>query len=72
MVHAFCEAVGTSPKAVAVVGDNLHDLEMGRAAGAGLLVGVLTGTSAHADLAPHADAVLDSIADLPALLDRLR
>ncbi len=72
MVHAFCEAVGVSPGSVAVVGDNLHDLDMGRAAGAGLLVGVLTGTSARDDLAPHADAVLDSIADLPALLDAFR
>mgnify|MGYP002044978498 CR=1 FL=1 len=28
-----------------MVGDNTHDLEMGRAAGAGLVVGVLTGSS---------------------------
>lgn len=72
MVHAFCEAVGLSPEGVAVVGDNRHDLEMGRAAGAGLLVGVLTGTSGYEHLAPYADAVLDSIADLPALLETHR
>ncbi|MEN6543628.1 HAD family hydrolase [Parvibaculum sp.] len=69
MVNAFCAAVGVGPEAVAVVGDNSHDLDMGRAAGAGLLVGVLTGTSARGDLAPLADAVIDSIADLPMLLD---
>ena len=71
MVLAFCDRVGLPPAAVAVVGDNLHDLEMGRRAGAGLKVGVLTGTSEHADLAADADHVLDSIADLEALLDRL-
>jgi len=69
MVHAFCRSAGLSPPGVAVVGDNRHDLEMGRAAGAGLLVGVLTGTSAREHLAPYADAVIDSIADLPALLE---
>ena len=53
---------------VGVIGDNAHDLTMGRAAGAGLLVGVLTGTGEERDLAPHAHEVLPSIADLPALL----
>ncbi len=71
LVEGFCRATGLPAAAVAVVGDNLHDLDMGRAAGAGLLVGVLTGTSLHEDLAPHADHVLDSIVDLEALLDRL-
>ncbi|RMD62795.1 MAG: HAD family hydrolase [Alphaproteobacteria bacterium] len=69
MVHAFCEAVGLRVSEIAVVGDTFHDLEMGRAAGAGLVVGVLTGTGERAALAPHADVVVDSIADLPALLD---
>lgn len=69
MTLAFCERVGLAPESVAVVGDNRHDLDMGRAAGAGLLVGVLTGTSAYADLAPLADAVIESVADLPSLLD---
>lgn len=72
MVHGFCAALGISPEVVAVVGDNVHDLEMGHAAGAGLIVGVLTGTSAHDDLAPRADAVLHSIAELPALLAQCR
>ena len=70
-VHGFCAATGLVPQEVAVVGDNLHDLEMGRSAGAGLVVGVLTGTGERAHLAPHADHVLDSIAGLEALLDRL-
>lgn len=70
MAIAFCEAVGLAPADIAVVGDNRHDLEMGRGAGAGLLVGVLTGASADADLAPLAHHVLADITLLPALLDQ--
>ncbi|HEY9538635.1 MAG TPA: HAD hydrolase-like protein, partial [Kiloniellaceae bacterium] len=66
-----CAAAGLDPAAVAVVGDSRHDLEMGRRAGCGLLVGVLTGTSSRDDLAPHAHHVIDSIAELEALLDTL-
>jgi phosphoglycolate phosphatase len=71
MVEGFCAATGLAAGSVAVVGDNLHDLEMGRRAGTGLVVGVLTGTSDRGELAPFADHVLDSIAGLEALLDRL-
>ena len=71
MVEAFCAATGLAPDAVAVVGDSLHDMEMGRQAGAGLLVAVLTGTGGRDDLALHAHHVLDSIAELEALLDGL-
>jgi len=70
MLHAFCDAVQLAPAEVAMVGDNFHDLEMGRLAGAGLKVGVLTGTSTREDLAPHADVVLQSIADLPQWLEQ--
>ena len=70
MVRGFCAALGLSPRAVAVVGDSYHDLEMGRRAGAGLRIAVLSGASARGDLAPHADHVIDSVADLEALLDR--
>lgn len=71
MALAFCAATGIAPGRIAVVGDNGHDLEMGRNAGAGLTIGVLTGTSGHGDLAPLADHVIESIVELPALLDRL-
>ncbi|MFQ5774903.1 MAG: HAD family hydrolase [Kiloniellaceae bacterium] len=70
MVHGFCESTGLAAAEVAVVGDNLHDLEMGRRAGAGLIVGVLSGTGERDELAAHADHVLDSILGLEALLDR--
>ncbi len=69
MVHAFCEAVTLAPAHVAVVGDNKHDFDMASAAGVGLKVGVLTGTSTTEDLAPHTDVVIASIAELPAVLD---
>lgn len=65
MALAFCAAFGLAREEVAVVGDAVHDLAMGRAAGVGLTVGVLSGTSAHADLAGLADLVVAGIADLP-------
>ncbi len=71
LVAGFCRATGLQAAEVCVVGDNLHDLEMGRAAGAGLVVGVLTGTSDYGDLAPFADRALDSIVELEALLDEI-
>ena len=70
-VEGFCRSTGLAAGEVVVVGDNRHDMDMALAAGAGLRVGVLTGTSGHQDLAPHADHVLASIADLEALLDGL-
>ncbi len=63
----FAKKVGLEPGAIAMVGDNLHDLETAHAAKAGLGVGVLSGNSPREALEPHADVVLDSIADLPAL-----
>ena len=51
-----------------MIGDNLHDIAMARAAGAGAALGVLTGNSSRGHLAPHADVVLASIRDLPSWL----
>lgn len=65
MVLAFCKALGLDLAEVAVVGDALHDLAMGRAAGAGLNIGVLSGTSPREDLEDFADLILDSVNDLP-------
>jgi phosphoglycolate phosphatase len=66
MVLAFCEAAGMVAGEVAVVGDAVHDLAMGRAAGAALNIGVLSGTSGRKDLEGYADLILDSINDMPA------
>lgn len=68
VVYAFADTVGVKPSEVAMVGDNRHDLETARAAGAGLAIGVLTGNSGHDDLAALADDVLGSVADLPGYL----
>ena len=69
MALAFCAAAGLPPQRVVVVGDNPCDLLMARAAGAGAALGVLTGTGSRAELGVLADAVLPSVAALPAWLD---
>lgn len=63
-LHGFCEETGLSPDQCAMVGDSLHDLMAGKAAGM-RTVGVLTGPAPEAELAPVADIVLPSIAALP-------
>lgn len=70
VVHAFAARAGLISAELAVVGDTVSDLSMARGAGVGLVVGVLTGVTPLAALAPVADHVLDSIADLEALLPR--
>lgn len=67
MVNAFCEAVSVPANQTIVVGDNKHDIEMGRNAGAGLCVGVLTGTSTRDELEAIADQVFDNIGGLLSL-----
>jgi phosphoglycolate phosphatase len=68
MAEAFIAEVGVAPEDVVMVGDAVKDLQMGLAAGCGLRVGVLTGAADRAELAPHADHVLASIATLPEVL----
>lgn len=68
MVHGFAAALGLKPSEIAVVGDNSHDIHMGRSAGAGLSIGVLSGTGDAAALAPIADACLPHIGDLATFL----
>lgn len=69
MALGFARAVGLVPGEIAVVGDNIHDLAMGRAAGAGLTVGVLTGTGTREMLEQLADLCLPDIVALEAALD---
>ena len=65
MVLAFCRQMEIAAEQVVVVGDNRHDIEMGRNAGAGLCIGVLTGTSTRTELEALADVVFDDISALP-------
>lgn len=68
MVLGFCAATGLDPHEVAVVGDNNHDMHMGRRAGAGLTVAVLTGTGSRESLSAASDYCLNDITELHALL----
>lgn len=68
MVKAFCEHTGLAPEQVAVVGDTPHDLHMGRAARAGLVIGVLSGASPVDMLNELADHVLPNIIGMESLL----
>jgi phosphoglycolate phosphatase len=67
-IYAFSDLTGLRPSEIAMVGDNRHDMEMARAGGVGLAIAVLSGTGTRETLAPMADVVLDSIADLPGFL----
>lgn len=67
MQHGFCARVGLRPEEVAMVGDSLHDLISGRAAGM-MTIGVLTGLAEAEELAPHADVVLSHIGEIPDFL----
>ena len=67
---AFVAQCGLAPARVAMVGDSLHDLDAGRAAGM-KAVAVLTGIATRADLEDHADVVLTNIAGLAAWIDGL-
>ena len=69
MVRAFCQDLGCGLEHVAVVGDAVHDLAMGRAAGAGLTIGVLSGTSGRADLEGYADRIVGSVIELLGLAE---
>ncbi len=64
MVLSLCRTLDVTPAQAVIVGDNVADLQMGRAAGVGLAVGVLSGVSAAAVLAPHADILLPTVAEL--------
>jgi phosphoglycolate phosphatase len=67
-VRAFCDLTGYKPSEIAMVGDNRHDMEMARAAGAGMAIGVLSGNGTRETLSPLADVLIESAADLPGLL----
>jgi len=67
MISAFGMKVNQPVSSVMMVGDSTHDLQAGRAAGA-ICCGVETGPATKNELAPFADVVLGSIADIPQYL----
>jgi phosphoglycolate phosphatase len=68
-ILALCQELGISPARAAMVGDTAADLRMGRAAGVGLTVGVLSGLGSAELLAPLADVLLPSVAELVVIGD---
>ena len=64
MVLAVCAALRTEPSRTAIVGDTPADLAMGRAAGLGRVIGVLSGVGLRPDLQPLADELLGSVGEL--------
>ncbi len=67
MQNAFAAHLGLAADQIAMVGDSVHDLVAGRAAGMAT-VAVLTGVADHDELAPHADVVLPDVGHLAAWL----
>jgi HAD superfamily hydrolase (TIGR01549 family) len=64
MVLTICKRMKVDPSKVMVVGDTTADLKMARAAGAGLVVGVLSGVSSSSDLIHYADVLIESVDEL--------
>lgn len=69
MQQAFAAHLGFEGSEIAMVGDSVHDLVAGRAAGM-VTVAVLTGVAGADELAPYADVVLPDIGHLTDWLDR--
>lgn len=66
---ALIRQQGTGVRHITVVGDTVSDMLSGARAGAGRVVGVLTGSADASDLVrAGATDVLESVAELPALL----
>lgn len=70
MIQRAMQLLGVAdPTSVAAVGDTVRDIGAGRAAGAGLVVGVRSGETDGKTLSDAgADAVIDSVADLLGVL----
>ena len=71
MVLTICKRMKVDPSKVMVVGDTTADLKMARAAGAGLVVGVLSGVSSSSDLIHYADVLIESVDELHAYVESL-
>merc|ERR1711997_1323310 len=67
MIHRLMERTGVmNVRNVCKVGDSVRDIEEGKNAGCGLVVGVLSGAdSADALLEAGADVIAPSVVDLP-------
>lgn len=64
MMEAFAQATGLELNSTMMVGDSPRDLRMGRNAGSGMTVGVLTGATRAEHLLPFADLIVDDISGI--------
>ena len=64
MVFRACQRLECEPSTLVVVGDNMVDIEMGRAAGVAACIGVTSGVTPPSELATVADIVIPSIASI--------
>ncbi len=71
MIFALMSRLGvTDPLRVAKVGDTPADLEEGRKAGCGLIVGVTRGTHSREQLEPYPHThLIETVAELPGVLE---
>jgi phosphoglycolate phosphatase len=67
MIDAFVGFHGLQPYQVMMVGDSVHDMDAGVAAGV-VTVAVETGPATREELEPHADFVIASVNALPDLI----
>jgi phosphoglycolate phosphatase len=65
MIQHFASSAGLHPCEIAMVGDNIHDLEEAKNGGAGMGIAVLSGNARRHHIEHAADHVFDSIAELP-------
>jgi phosphoglycolate phosphatase-like HAD superfamily hydrolase len=60
----LCRTIGVPASRTAVIGDSPVDLAMGRSAGVGVVIGVLTGVGDREALVGSADTIVKSVRDL--------
>ena len=61
MVTTICARLSVDPRNVIVVGDTVADMQMARSAGAGYVIGVLSGVGLLEHLTPLATILLDTV-----------
>ena len=66
----FRKKFGLKPQEIAVVGDTYNDIRFARENG-GVAIGVLSGVSQEADFCGEADYILNSVGELPQLLEQI-
>ena len=68
-VQTVCEQMDVDPHNTLMVGDHLFDLVCGKRAGAGSVL--ITTNQDHRDFHHEADYVIDSLTELPAIVEKL-